>query len=97
MVAGDFQSTGNRSIPSSWATFETELWTRFGPMDGENFDEAHSHIRQKGSLLEYQREFERLQNKVEGWMEKALVGAFMGRLDTNISNAIRIFKPKTLT
>lgn len=82
---------------TSWEIFETELWTRFGPLDGENFDEALSHIRQKGSLLEFQREFERLQNKVEGWSEKALVGAFMGGLNTNISNAIRIFKPKTLT
>lgn len=80
-----------------WEAFEMELWTRFGPMDGENFDEALSHIRQKGSLIEYQREFERLQNKVEGWTEKALVGTFMGGLHTSISSGIRIFKPKTLT
>lgn len=50
----------------------------------------------KGSLLEFQREFERLQNKVEGWTEKALVGAFMGGLHKSISSGIRIFKHKTL-
>lgn len=55
-----------------------EFWTRFGSLDGEDFDEALCHIQQKGSLLEYQREFEKLQNKVAGWTEKALVGAFMG-------------------
>lgn len=80
-----------------WEIFAEELWIRFGPLEGENFDEALSHIRQKGPLIEYQREFERLQNKVEGWTEKALVGAFMGGLNTSISNGIRIFKPKTLT
>lgn len=79
-----------------WERFEVELWTRFGPMDGEDFDEALCHIQQKGSLLEFQREFEKLQNKVEGWSEKALVGAFMGGLHKSISSGIQIFKPKTL-
>lgn len=79
-----------------WETFETELWTRFGLLDGENFDEALSHRHQRGFLIEFQREFKRLQNKVEGWTEKVLVGAFMGGLNTKISNAIQIFKPKTL-
>lgn len=71
-----------------WEAFETELWTRFGLMDGENFDEALSHIRLKGSLIEYQREFEGLQNKVEGWSEKALVGTYMGGLNISISSGI---------
>lgn len=42
----------------AWETFEAELWTRFGPTDEEDFEEALCHIRQKGTLLEYQREFE---------------------------------------
>lgn len=79
-----------------WERFEVELWTRFGPIDGEDFDEALCHIQQKGSLLEFQREFEKLQNRVEGWTEKALVGAFMGGLHKSISSGIRIFKPRTL-
>lgn len=40
--------------------------------------------------------FERLQNKVDGWSEKALVGAFIGGLNPSISAGIHIFKPKTL-
>lgn len=31
-----------------WETFEEDLWTKFGSIDGEDFDEALSHIRQKG-------------------------------------------------
>ncbi|KAF2310230.1 hypothetical protein GH714_007321 [Hevea brasiliensis] len=41
-------------------------------------------------------EFERLGNKVKGWTQKALVGTFMGGLKTEISDGIRMFKPKTL-
>lgn len=91
------KARGFEARQMSWETFEAELWTRFGPIDGEDFEEALCHIRQKGTLLEYQREFERLQNKVEGWTEKTLVGAFMGGLHMSISSGIRIFKPKTLT
>jgi hypothetical protein len=36
-----------------WAVFEEELWARFGPTDGEDFDEALSHIQQVGSLRQY--------------------------------------------
>lgn len=54
-------------IQITWAVFEEELWVRFGPTDGDDFDEALSKIQQTGTLNEYQREFERLQNKVEGW------------------------------
>lgn len=32
----------------SWAAFEEELWARFGPTEGEDFDEALSHVRQMG-------------------------------------------------
>ena len=49
-----------------------------------------------GSLRDYQREFERLGNRVQGWTERALVGTFMGGLRPNISDGIRMFKPQTL-
>jgi len=76
--------------------FEDELWARFGPSECENFDEALLRIRQTGSLHEYQREFERLGNRVRGWTQKALVGTFMGGLRSDISDGIRMFKPQTL-
>jgi hypothetical protein len=80
----------------AWVNFKDELWARFGPSECENFDEALSRIRQTGSLCEYQREFERLGNRVRGWTQKALVGTFMGGLKLDISDGIRIFKPQTL-
>ncbi|KAF2325565.1 hypothetical protein GH714_030423 [Hevea brasiliensis] len=69
----------------TWAIFEEELWARFGPTECEDFDEDLSRVKQVGSLRDYQKEFEKLGNRVQGWTQKALVGTFMG---------IRMFKPK---
>jgi hypothetical protein len=80
----------------TWEIFEEELWARFGPTECEDFDEALSRVRQVGSLRDYQKEFERLGNRVHGWTQKALVGTFMGGLKVEISDAIRMFKPRTL-
>ncbi|KAH9704452.1 hypothetical protein KPL70_011464 [Citrus sinensis] len=80
----------------TWKIFTKELWARFGPTECEDFDEALSRVRQTGSLRDYQREFERLGNRVHGWTQKALVGTFMGGLKPEISEEIRMFKPRTL-
>ena len=53
-------------------------------------------MKQGGSLCDYQKEFERLGNRVQGWTQKALVGTFMGGLKTEIVEGIRMFKPKSL-
>ena len=79
-----------------WADFEEELWARFGPTECEDFDEALSRVKQMSSLRDYQREFEKLGNRVQGWTQKALVGTFMGSLKSEIADDIRMFKPKSL-
>jgi hypothetical protein len=83
-------------LPITWEAFERELLVRFGPTEVEDYDEALTKIQQMGTLREYQQEFERLANRVEGWRQKALVGAFLGGLKQDIVSAIRMFKPKTL-
>ena len=80
----------------TWEVFEEELWARFGPTECEDFDEALSKIKQAGTFRDYQREFERLVNKVQGWTQKALVGTFMGGLHPAIADGIRMFRPKSL-
>lgn len=90
------KALGEEKIPITWDVFEEELWARFGPSGAENFDEALSKINQKGSLREYHREFERLQNKVTGWTQKALIGTYIGGLKDSISDAVRMFRPTTL-
>lgn len=79
-----------------WKTFVDELWAHFGPTECEDFDEALSRVKQTGSLRDYQKEFERLGNRLHGWTQQALVGTFMGGLKLEISEEIRMFRPKTL-
>ncbi|KAE8676919.1 hypothetical protein F3Y22_tig00111569pilonHSYRG00069 [Hibiscus syriacus] len=79
----------------SWEAFEDEVRARFGPPDSEDFDEALSRVRQTGTLQDYQREFERLGNRVRGWTQKALVGKFMGGLKPEVADGIRMFKPQS--
>lgn len=90
------KTLNEENIPITWEVFEEELWARFGPSVAEDFDEALSKIRQKGSLKDYHREFERLQNKVTGWSQKALIGTYVGGLKDSISDSIRMFRPTTL-
>lgn len=80
----------------TWVDFHDELWARFGPTECEDFDEVLSRVKQTGSLRDYQKEFERLGNRVQGWTQKALVGTFMGGLKPEIAKGIRMFKPKSL-
>ncbi|CAL1391412.1 unnamed protein product [Linum trigynum] len=83
-------------IPITWESFSSELWARFGPSAATGFDEILSHIKQTGSLKDYQTEFERLGNRVRGWSQQALVGTFLGGLKPEIAEGIRIFNPRTL-
>ena len=80
----------------TWELFKEELWARFGPTECEDFDEALSKVRQIRSLHDYQKEFERLGNRVHGWSQKVLFGSFMGGLRSEISETIHMLKPKTL-
>jgi hypothetical protein len=73
-----------------------ELLAHFGPTEYEYFYESLSHIVQRGTLRDYQKEFERLANRVEGWPQKALVGTFLGGLLGDISNVVKMLKPRTL-
>lgn len=76
--------------------FEKEILVRFGPTEYEDYDEALSRVKQKGTLQEYQKAFEKLANRLVGWPQKALIGTFLGGLRADISTDVRKFKPRSL-
>jgi hypothetical protein len=47
-------------------------------------------------VREYQKEFKRLANHVEGWPQKALIGTFLGGLRVEIAKPVKMFKPRSL-
>lgn len=69
--------------------------TRFGPSEYIDYDEAFTHIKQTGTLQEYQKEFEKLTNHVHDWPEKTLVGAFIEGLKSDLISEVRVYCPKT--
>lgn len=70
----------------TWTVFVEELWAHFGPNECKDFDETLLKIKQTGSLCDYQKEFERLGNWVQGWFQKALVDMFIGGLKPEITD-----------
>ncbi|XP_077249301.1 uncharacterized protein LOC143888776 [Tasmannia lanceolata] len=79
-----------------WNDLKIALCVRFGPTEFDNFDSALSKLRQTSTVREYQKEFEKLSNIVEGWTEKALIGTFVGGLKDELAGEVQVFRPKTL-
>ena len=83
----------NREV--TWIVIARELWVRFGPPVGINFNEALKKLHQTGSLVEYQKEFETFGNLVD-WSDDALLSAFLGGLQPELVEAVRMFEPQSL-
>ncbi|KAJ0041053.1 hypothetical protein Pint_26951 [Pistacia integerrima] len=96
MVAMATSSLQSRRKGGDMGYFRRRLWAQFRPNECEDFDEALSKVKQVGSLRGYQKEFEKLGNRVQEWTQKALVGTFMGGLKPEIADSIRMLKPKSL-
>lgn len=69
-----------------------ELSRRFGPTEYIDYEEALTKIKQTGSLLDYQREFEKLSTYVHGWPEKTLIGFFVGGLKPELVAEVKLQK-----
>lgn len=69
--------------------------THFRPSEYMDYDEALMHIKQAGTLREYQKEFKKLASHVHDWPEKALVDAFICGLKAKLAAEVRVYRPKT--
>ncbi|MCI41140.1 hypothetical protein A2U01_0062373, partial [Trifolium medium] len=55
--------TGNHQI-STWEAFQRALELRFGPSSYDNHQASLFKLTQKGSVTEFQQQFETLSNRV---------------------------------
>ncbi|EEF28930.1 conserved hypothetical protein [Ricinus communis] len=78
----------------TWEIFKKELVSRFGP--SEDSGEALSRVKQTGSLRDYIKEFERLSTRVENCPTKDLIQKFIGGLQEETAEYVRMYNPKTL-
>lgn len=79
----------------SWGDYKTAIIARFG---NNSFDDPMAEImnlRQKGTVEQYQEQFDGLLNRTD-LSEKQALSCFLKGLDTDIQNTVRMHKPQTL-
>lgn len=73
---------------SSWEGFTTDLELRFGPPTYANHQAALFKLRQIGSVMDYQMQFESLSNRVDGLPPSALLNCFISGLCSDINEKL---------
>uniref|UniRef100_A0A1D1ZCI9 Retrotransposon-derived protein PEG10 n=1 Tax=Anthurium amnicola TaxID=1678845 RepID=A0A1D1ZCI9_9ARAE len=87
-------STANNS--GSWFEFVDALEQRFGPHPFDDPLSALSKLLQSGSVMDYQREFERLRNRIRGVPDENILGTLLGGLQIPLQYEVRALNPPTL-
>lgn len=69
---------------------------RFGPTKYIDYHEIFSKIKKTKSLRDYQKDFKYLFTRVHEWLEKALIGFFVGVMKIELAIEVKLKKLKTL-
>ncbi|KAK8935211.1 hypothetical protein KSP39_PZI012965 [Platanthera zijinensis] len=78
----------------SWAEFVDGFTARFGPLEFEDFESLLQKLRQKGTVMEYRTEFEKLANRVH-WEERTL-SCFVYGLKDHLKDEVQAYMPRSL-
>ncbi|KAL0404604.1 UNVERIFIED_CONTAM: hypothetical protein Sradi_2101200 [Sesamum radiatum] len=82
---------------SSWDAFVRALELRFGPSSFDNHQAALFKLRQRGSVADFQAEFERLCNRVVGLPSEAILNCFISGLRSNIQCELAVLQPSSIS
>lgn len=69
---------------------------RFGAPRSEDFAEQLSKLRQSTTVFEYQKEFQRLSDRVKGLSEEYLISLCISGLKDDIRVGVQKLKPNNL-
>jgi len=94
---GWFQWMFQNNLLSNWDAFTSALEVRFGPSTFKNHQQALFKLKQTGTVVEYQKDFERLGNRVHGLTLAAITDCFVSGLKLPIQNEISIHQPATVS
>jgi hypothetical protein len=94
---GWFQWMYNNHLLSSWDAFATDLELRFGPSSFDNHQQALFKLKQTTTVAEFQRDFERLCNRVTGLSPQAIVDCFVSGLKSHIQHELAIHRPTSIS
>ncbi|KAF3775160.1 hypothetical protein EJ110_NYTH51075 [Nymphaea thermarum] len=84
-----YQYTMRKTPNQDWDQFRAGLIEKFERASQRDFVVQLSSLRQTGSVIEYQDQFERLYCLVEDWNDDALVGVFIAGLQPEIHLAVQ--------
>lgn len=94
---GWYQWMFNNHLLSTWDAFTSALEVRFGPPAYDNHQQALFKLKQTSSVADYQRDFERLCNRVTGLSSIAIVDCFVSGLKFHIQNELAIHQPTSVS
>ncbi|KAK9070431.1 hypothetical protein SSX86_010833 [Deinandra increscens subsp. villosa] len=91
-----YKHLATNEMLGTWATFKRELEIRFGPSSYENHEATLFKLRQTSTVTEYQAEFEKVSNRVNGLSQQTLRNCFISGLRRDIQNELALLKPISL-
>ncbi|RWR84947.1 Ty3/gypsy retrotransposon protein [Cinnamomum micranthum f. kanehirae] len=91
-----FQWYNDYVLGATWEQFVLAMDAWFGPSKSEDFAGKLSKLRQNSTVLEYQREFQRLSNRVKGLSESYLVSLYLSGLRDDVRIGVQKLEPTNL-
>ncbi|GKD28060.1 ty3-gypsy retrotransposon protein [Tanacetum coccineum] len=91
-----FRWMSRNGLITMWDMFEESVKNRFGPSKYEDPQGALSKLLQLGMVEEYQREFEKLMNRVTYIPETLLISFYVSGLKLHIQRELLVSRPATL-
>ncbi|KAK9195245.1 hypothetical protein WN943_003365 [Citrus x changshan-huyou] len=86
------QTMGNMT----WAQFKRALVTRFRTFEDGDAVGSITKLRQTGTVIEYQRQFERLADRTRNLPESFFISCFLSGLREDIKIGVQMLKPASL-
>ncbi|GJW32118.1 ty3-gypsy retrotransposon protein [Tanacetum coccineum] len=91
-----FRWMTRNGLITTLARFEESAKTRFGPSKYKDPQGALSKLLQLGMVEDYQREFEKLMNRVTDISDSLLIFFYISGLKLNLQRELLVSKPTTL-
>ncbi|XP_019450613.1 PREDICTED: uncharacterized protein LOC109352884 [Lupinus angustifolius] len=82
---------------TDWNSFTRSLENRFGPSAYINHQAELFKLRQFGLVAEYQKQFERLCNRIWGLSQETILNCFLSRLSPEIRRELSILRPTSVS
>ena len=80
----------------TWAQFKRALITRFGTFEEGDAVKSITKLRQTGTVIEYQRQFEWLADRTRNLPESFFIICFLSGLREDIKIGVQMLKPASL-